>query len=51
MQEDVDDDGIGDFCDDYNCGDMNGDNIVNILDVIYYINYIYMNGPMPVFCR
>ncbi|UCD94331.1 MAG: hypothetical protein JSU69_11305, partial [Candidatus Zixiibacteriota bacterium] len=29
------------------CGDANGDDMVNILDVTYIINYLYKNGPAP----
>jgi len=29
------------------CGDLNGDTDVNILDVTYYINYLYKEGPAP----
>ncbi|PKK83070.1 MAG: hypothetical protein CVT49_10580 [candidate division Zixibacteria bacterium HGW-Zixibacteria-1] len=29
------------------CGDVNGNGSINILDVIYIINYIYKGGPPP----
>jgi Peptidase family M1 domain/Peptidase M1 N-terminal domain/Dockerin type I domain len=29
------------------CGDANGDQEVNITDVVYALNYIYMSGPAP----
>jgi hypothetical protein len=29
------------------CGDVNLDNAVNILDITYTINYLYMDGPAP----
>lgn len=30
-------------------GDVNNDNVLNILDIIYVINYLYKNGAPPVF--
>ncbi len=32
----------------YLCGDANSDEIVNILDLTYLINYLYKSGPSPV---
>jgi hypothetical protein len=32
---------------DFNCGDTNGDDDVNILDIVYLINYKYKSGPAP----
>jgi PKD repeat protein len=32
----------------YVCGDANGDDQVNILDLTYMINYLYKSGPPPV---
>ncbi len=29
------------------CGDANNDDVINILDVVFLINYIYKNGPDP----
>jgi hypothetical protein len=29
------------------CGDANGDGVINIGDVVYLINYLFMNGPPP----
>jgi hypothetical protein len=29
------------------CGDVNGDETVNLLDVLYLINYVYKGGPAP----
>jgi len=31
----------------YARGDCNGDGIINVGDVLYLINYLYKNGPMP----
>jgi hypothetical protein len=31
----------------YVCGDANGDEAVNILDVVYLINFLYKGGPTP----
>lgn len=45
-QADLDDDGVGDVC-DYLCGDANDDQLVNIMDVIFIINYLYKQGPEP----
>ena len=30
------------------CGDCNEDEDINILDIVYLINYIYKNGPPPI---
>jgi len=45
-QTDTDGDGIGDVC-DFTCGDSDGSGIVDILDVVYIINYRYREGPEP----
>ena len=29
-------------------GDANGDNVVNLMDIIYFVNYLFKNGPEPV---
>jgi len=30
------------------CGDVNSDDALNILDIVYLINHIYKNGPEPI---
>ena len=32
----------------YKCGDCNSDNLVNVSDVIFLINYLFKGGPSPV---
>jgi hypothetical protein len=32
----------------YLCGDCNGDGVVNVSDVVYLINYLFIDGPVPV---
>ena len=32
----------------YLCGDVNGDNSVNSLDITYLIDYLFAGGPPPV---
>ncbi len=32
----------------YDCGDVSGDSLVNILDIIYLINFKFKGGPSPV---
>ena len=46
-QEDSDSDGIGDAC-EFICGDVNGNQLVNIQDVTYLINFLYKGGPAPI---
>jgi len=43
-QADRDNDNIGDAC-DYLCGDANSDEKLNILDVVFILNYLYREGP------
>jgi len=31
----------------YMCGDLNDDDVVNLLDIVFLINYKYKNGPAP----
>jgi len=31
----------------YTCGDVNADGEVNVADVVYLINYLFINGPPP----
>ncbi len=45
-QEDSNGNDVGDPC-DYVCGDGDGDGLVNILDIVYVINYKYKSGPAP----
>ncbi len=47
-QADYDSDGIGDVC-VFVCGDANNDGNMNILDIVYIINYKYKGGPEPVY--
>jgi hypothetical protein len=46
-QADSDGDGTGDVC-EFICGDADGNGAVNIVDVMYIIEYIYLSGPAPV---
>ena len=34
-------------CESFLCGDVDGDELVNILDIVYLINYKYKDGPEP----
>ncbi len=43
-QEDINGNDVGDLC-DYLCGDADREQPVNILDIIYLINYKYKSGP------
>ncbi len=45
-QADSDGDGIGDVC-SFVCGDATGDDLVNLLDITYLINFLYKDGPDP----
>ena len=31
----------------YTCGDVNGDGVVDVGDIVYLVNYLYRNGPPP----
>ncbi len=33
----------------YICGDVNDDGLVNILDIVYLINFLYKSGPAPIY--
>jgi len=46
-QEDGDGNGLGDAC-DWQCGDVDGSDNINIIDVTYLINYLYKAGLPPV---
>jgi len=37
-----------DYCFEPMCGDANGDGLVNVSDVVYIINYVFISGPRPV---
>jgi hypothetical protein len=45
-QGDTDEDGIGDVC-DFICGDVNGDEQVNVGDAVFLISFIFKGGPAP----
>jgi hypothetical protein len=45
-QADSDSNGIGDVC-DYTCGDANADDIVDVSDGVYVINYAFGGGNPP----
>jgi hypothetical protein len=45
-QVDSDSDGEGDAC-EWTCGDVNDDDSVDMLDILYLIAYLYKGGPAP----
>ncbi len=45
-QEDTNGNDVGDLC-DYTCGDTDGDHLINILDIVFLINYKYKSGSAP----
>ena len=47
-QQDSDGNGIGDAC-EWICGDANNDEMINVADAVFLINYIFKGGPAPVF--
>lgn len=46
-QLDANEDGIGDECDVFRCGDCNGDGAVNVGDAVCMINYVFKGGSTP----
>ncbi len=44
-QEDGDGDGIGDAC--LYCGDIDGNGVINLMDIVYLIYFLYRDGPAP----
>jgi hypothetical protein len=47
-QGDADNDGIGDACDDcLSSADTDGNGVVNIADLTYFIDFMFNNGPPP----
>ncbi len=45
-QEDADGDNIGDAC-ELLCGDIDGNGVINIMDVVYLMYFLYLEGPAP----
>ncbi len=45
-QDDANNNGVGDIC-EYVCGDANGDDIPNVGDAVYLINFVFKGGPAP----
>jgi hypothetical protein len=45
-QSDSDGDGVGDAC-DYSCGDADGNDVVNVSDIVLMINFVFGDGPPP----
>ncbi len=45
--EDTNGDGFPDNCTGFICGDLDGDQIVNILDILFYIQYKFKSGAEP----
>ncbi len=45
-QQDSNGNGVGDAC-EWVCGDVNDDTRANLLDITYFIYYIYRGGPPP----
>ncbi len=47
-QEDANGNDIGDAC-DWICGDLDGDGLVNVLDIVFIIDFKFKGGPAPEF--
>ena len=45
-QNDYNGNGVGDAC-DYKCGDVNTDGLVNLIDILYILNYFFQIPPGP----
>lgn len=45
-QEDTNGNGIGDVC-DYQCGNANSDEFINVADAVFLINYVFKGGLSP----
>ncbi|MCP4703471.1 MAG: hypothetical protein GY865_02580 [candidate division Zixibacteria bacterium] len=45
-QIDTNGNNIGDIC-EYVCGDIDGLEGINILDIVFLVNYVYKDGPAP----
>jgi hypothetical protein len=46
-QSDINHNLRGDICEGLLCGDIDDDGLINILDVVFLINYLYKSGPSP----
>lgn len=45
-QADTNGNGVGDVC-DFICADINDNGEINLLDIVYLMNYLYQGGPPP----
>jgi hypothetical protein len=39
--------GLVDFSKPYLLGDVNTDRVINVVDAVYLINYLFIDGPAP----